>query len=122
MLCSGYDSFALANEQTNKGNEMRVMVFGGMHMNGKSSKTGLPYDMARLYVASNIRPASKENYTRTGFGFEAAEVDCDSSVIESLQGRSFPAILTLETEMRLLGGKFVPTVVAIVDDVKKVAA
>ena len=101
---------------------MRILVFGAMHMRGKSSKTGAPYDMARLYVASDIRPGSKENYTRTGCGYEAAEVDCEPAVVEALQGVSFPAILTLETEMRLMGGRFVPTVVGVVPEVKKSAA
>ena len=101
---------------------MRILVFGAMHMRGKSSKTGAPYDMARLYVASDIRPGAKENYTRTGCGYEAAEVDCEPAVVEALQGVSFPAILTLETEMRLMGGKFVPTVVGVAADAKKAAA
>lgn len=101
---------------------MRVMVFGAMHMKGKSAKTGAAYDMARLYVASDIRPGAKENYVRTGCGYEAAEVDCEPAVVEALQGRMFPASLSLETEMRLLGGKFVPTVVGILEDTKKAAA
>lgn len=101
---------------------MRILVFGAMHMRGKSAKTGAAYDIARLYVASDIRNASKEAYTRTGVGFEAAEVDCEPAVVESLMGRSFPAILTLDTEMRLQGGKFVPCVVGIVDDSKTAAA
>lgn len=100
---------------------MRILVFGAMHMRGKSAKTGAAYDMARLYVASDIRNGSKEHYTRTGVGFEAAEVDCEPSVVESLMGRTFPAILTLETEMRLQGGKFVPCVTAVLDE-KKAAA
>lgn len=100
---------------------MRILVFGAMHMRGKSSKTGAAYDMARLYVASDIRNASKENYTRTGVGFEAAEVDCEPAVVEALMGRSFPAVLTLETEMRLQGGKFVPCVTAVLDEKKSVA-
>lgn len=100
---------------------MRILVFGAMHMRGKSAKTGAAYDMARLYVASDIRNGSKENYTRTGVGFEAAEVDCEPSVVESLVGRTFPTILTLQTEMRLQGGKFVPCVTAVVDD-KRAAA
>ena len=101
---------------------MRVMVFGAMHMRGKSAKTGTDYDMARLYVASDIRPVSKENLTRTGCGYEAAEVDCEPSVVEALQGVSFPAMLTLETEMRPMGGKFVPTVLRVVADAKRSAA
>jgi len=101
---------------------MRVMVFGAMHMKGKSAKTGAAYDMARLYVASDIRPASKEAYTRVGCGFEAAELDCEPEVVAQLMGRSFPAILTLQTEMRLLGGKFVPVVTGIATDEAKRAA
>lgn len=100
---------------------MRVMVFGAMHMKGKSAKTGAAYDMARLYVASDIRPGVKENYTRTGVGYEAAEVDCEPAVVQSLQGVSFPAILSLETEMRLIGGKFIPTVVGIAPEPKRAA-
>ena len=101
---------------------MRVIVFGAVHMRGKSGKTGAAYDMARLYVASDIRPAAKENFTRTGCGYEAAEVDCEPSVVEALQGVSFPAILTLETEMRLAGGRCVPTVVGVASDAKNVAS
>lgn len=101
---------------------MRVMVFGAMHMTGKSTKTGLAYDMARLYVASDIRPATKENYVRVGCGFEAAEVDCEPEVVAELVGRTFPAIINLKTEMRMQGGKFVPCVTGIVPDEKKVAA
>lgn len=95
---------------------MRILVFGAMHMRGKSAKTGAAYDMARLYVASDIRPATKELYTRVGCGFEAAEVDCEPEVVAALVGRTFPAILTLQTEMRLQGGKFVPCVTAVLDD------
>lgn len=100
---------------------MRVMVFGAMHMTGKSSKTGAAYDMARLYVASDIRPATKENYVRVGCGFEAAEVDCEPDVVAALVGRTFPTILNLQTEMRLQGGKFVPCVTAVLDEKKAVA-
>lgn len=101
---------------------MRVMVFGAMHMTGKSRKTGAAYDMARLYVASDIRPASKEDYVRVGCGFEAAEVDCEPEVVAALVGRTFPAILTLKTEMRLQGGKFVPVVTGLLADEKRQAA
>lgn len=101
---------------------MRVMVFGAMHMTGKSAKTGVAYDMARLYVASDIRPVTKENYVRVGCGFEAAEVDCEAEVVAELGGRTFPAILTLKTEMRLFGGKFVPVVIGIVQDEKRAVA
>lgn len=101
---------------------MRVMVFGAMHMKGKSAKTGAVYDMARLYVASDIRPGVKENYTRTGCGYEAAEVECEPEVVVQLMGRTFPAILTLQTEMRLQGGKFVPVVTGVAIDEAKRAA
>lgn len=112
-----------ARSQTTEGEtNMRVMVFGAMHMTGKSAKTGAAYDMARLYVASDIRPATKENYVRVGCGFEAAEVDCEPEVVAELVGRTFPMILNLQTEMRLQGGKFVPCVTGIVPNEKKEAA
>lgn len=92
---------------------MRVLVFGGMHMRGKSAKTGAAYDMARLYVASEIKSQAKEAYTRLGVGFEAAEVECDESVIRQLQGHSFPKVMTLITDMRMQGGKLLPVVTGI---------
>lgn len=95
---------------------MRVLVFGGMHMRGKSSKTGASYDMARLYVASDIKSQSKDAYTRVGVGFEAAEVECDEAVIHQLQGHSFPKVMTLITDMRMQGGKLVPVVTGIAPD------
>lgn len=101
---------------------MRVMVFGAMHMTGKSAKTGAAYDMARLFVASDIRPVTKENYVRVGCGFEAAEVECEPEVVAELVGRTFPAFFNLKTEMRMQGGKFVPCVIGIVADEKKAVA
>lgn len=101
---------------------MRVLVFGAMHMKGKSGKTGLDYDMARLYVASDIRPAHKENFVRQGVGYEAAEVDCEPQVLAQLQGLTFPRVLSLETEMRMQSGKFVPCVTGILADEKSKTA
>lgn len=92
---------------------MRVMVFGAMHMKGKSTKTGAAYDMARLYVASDLGDRTTDNYMRTACGFEAAEVECDPKVVLALKGRTFPAILDLDTDMRPIGGKLVPIVVGI---------
>lgn len=118
---SAFNLLTFANKQSEGEMIMRILVFGAMHMRGKSARTGEAYDMARLYVASDIRPATKDAYTRVGCGFEAAEVDCEPEVVAALVGRTFPAMLTLETENRLQGGKLVPRVTAVRDD-KKAAA
>lgn len=100
---------------------MKVMVFGGMHMCGKSKRTGAAYDMARLYVASDCTDKAAEGYTRVGVGYEAAEVDCEASVILALKGVAFPAVLELVTDMRMMGGKLVPVVTALADSGKRAA-
>lgn len=103
---------------------MRVMVFGAMHMVGKSAKTGAAYDMSRLYVASDLVSKTTDAYKRVGTGFEAAEVECEPSVVEAFIAKQqrFPAVLDLVTDMRMQGGKLVPVVTGLAEVVDKRAA
>lgn len=100
---------------------MRVMVFGAMHMTGKSAKTGAVYDMSRIYVASDLLSKTTDAYKRTASGYEAAEVECEPQVVEqfiAVQQR-FPAVLDLVTDMRMQGGKLVPVVTGVVPQADK---
>lgn len=106
---------------------MRVMVFGAMQMSGKSRKSGLSYNMSRLYVASDLADKVTDDYKRVACGFEAAEVEAEDAVIATFHDLShkgairFPVVMDLETDMRMQGGRLVPVVVGIVSD-KKAAA
>lgn len=102
---------------------MRVMVFGCMHMTGKSAKTGAAYDMSRLYVASDLVSKTTEVYKRTATGYEAAEVECEPQVVEQFiaSQQRFPAVLDLVTDMRMQGGRLVPVVTGIVQAEKRAA-
>lgn len=101
---------------------MRVMVFGVMSMQGKSAKTGMAYNMARLYVASDLTNKATEAYKRRGAGFEAAEVDLEESAVDAFLGLTYPAILTLETSMRMQGGKLAPVVTGLIQEKARAAA
>lgn len=90
-------------------------------MAGKSKRTGAQYDMSRLYVASDLADKATDDYKRIACGYEAAEVECEPSVVAALRDAQvkgalrFPVVLDLDTDMRLQGGKLVPVVTGIVE-------
>lgn len=94
---------------------MKALVFGYMKMAGKSKKTGLAYSMARLYVASELGSKRTDDYDRTAGGYEAVEVDLADEAVSQFMGIKFPTVLHLQTEMRVMGGKMVPTVVGLAE-------
>jgi hypothetical protein len=60
---------------------MKVHFIGVARRHGKSSKTGNPYDMCMLSYAVAIKPATTQNMTYAGFGYEVKEVDLDANAL-----------------------------------------
>ncbi len=66
----------------------KELVLGITHLKG--NKDGNAYDMCRLLVARSIAPRNTKSGTFDGHGFEQKELNCDSTVIDQLNGKSFP--------------------------------
>lgn len=92
---------------------MRVMVFGVLSMKGKAKKTGNDYSIQRALVGSPIGAKVTAEYNRIGYGYEVTEVEVEESAIPQFAGHNYPLVLDLQTEMRPIGGKFVPVVIGV---------
>ncbi len=92
---------------------MKAHVIGAVRVEGVSNKSGTlrPYDMPRLLVLQPVEIASKQDdasgtrYSKTGYGYEVAEVDLDVSALPSFSSVKFPALLDLEIGQRMQFGK-----------------
>ncbi len=92
---------------------MKAHVIGLVRIEGVSAKSGTlkPYDMPRLLILQPVEIAGKEDtqtgtrYSKSGFGFESAEIDLDPSSIPRFADVKFPAVLELEIGQRMQFGK-----------------
>ncbi len=77
---------------------MKVQVIGIQRRFGKSKKSGNDYDMCQLHVLREVTPATNENNTLQGSGFQSVEMDADTKLINDLSGQKFPFFAEIDFE------------------------
>lgn len=92
---------------------MKLHVIGVSRMIGTAKSSGKPYDMAKLLCLQDVQVTAKENYQRTGFGFEVCEVDLDPPALSQFSQVKFPAIIECRTDNVMRFGKMQSLVVGL---------
>lgn len=80
---------------------LRVTALGAVHSKGKAKNTGNPFDMAQLLYTRRIEHFANANMVRTGYGFEASEMQLAPEAINKFSGFDFPCELDLEIGTQL---------------------
>lgn len=80
---------------------MKVLVLGWFRMRGTGKKSNAPYDFAQLLIANPVDVVSSEKLTKTGDGFEVANIDLRLGCEGEFKGVQFPAMLELKTENKV---------------------
>jgi len=89
---------------------MQTIVIGFSRMAGIGKESKAKYDMIRALVLSPIQDFHKDNFSRTGVGFEVLEVEATLAAMDSFAGSKFPLQCVLEIEQQVRGGKLVAVV------------
>jgi len=97
---------------------MKATVIGVTRMNGKSKKTGRPYDMARILVLQPVDINTTEDYIKAGFGYQAAELDLRPDAISKFGQVKFPCELELITDNEMMFGRLITVVTGIAAPVR----
>lgn len=92
---------------------MKAHVIGVTRVEGMSNKKGplKPYDMGKITILQPIEIVAKSDeqtgtrYSKTGYGYEPAEIDMDVAALPSFAGIKFPALLDLEIGQVMQFGK-----------------
>lgn len=92
---------------------MKAHVIGVTRLEGMSNKKGplKPYDMAKVIILQPIEIVSKNDeqtgtrYSKTGYGFEPAEVDMDASALPAFSQLKLPCVVDLEIGQKMMFGK-----------------
>lgn len=92
---------------------MKANIIGVSRIEGISNKSGVlrPYDMPRILALQPVEMAAKSDdkagtrYSKTGYGFEAMEIDLDPSAMAQFSEVKYPAVLDLVIDQRMLFGR-----------------
>lgn len=76
---------------------MRVNAIGVQRLKGVS-KTGSPFDFARVMFLRPVEVTSGEKFTSQGFGFMQGEIDLSIDALHKFNDVKFPAMLDLALE------------------------
>lgn len=83
-----------------------MKIVGVKRMHGVGKESGKPFDFAELYVMVPVENAAGAKFTVEGFGFEVAQMECESIAVAQFAGLDLPAELELSTTQKLVRGEF----------------
>ncbi len=76
---------------------MRVKAIGVQRLKGVS-KTGSPFDFARVMYLRPVEVTSSDKFSSQGFGFQQGEIDLALDALHKFNDIKFPADLDLALE------------------------
>ena len=94
---------------------MRVYAIGAYRMAGTGKTSNKPYDMGKLIIRQPVENVATQTMTRTGYGFQTAELDVEPAVVAALNF-TYPLELDVEVGSTVAYGKLQ----AIITGAKKV--
>lgn len=84
---------------------MDILVAGAKVASGTSKTTGQPFELKRLHVLTPINPVDSPNFRVNALaGFEQAEIECTTEVINQLKAIPLPCNCRLDTTNELRFG------------------
>lgn len=89
---------------------MKANIIGVTRMAGTAKKTGRPYDMARVYVLQPTDVVANDSFTKTGYGYVSAELECRPDAVARFADLKFPATVELITENDMQFGRIITVV------------
>jgi len=91
---------------------MQMTVLGVKRMHGKS-KAGNDFDMCAVRVLVAVETGARAQVIVEGYGFEEAEVMCDTKALPQFAGLKYPCLCELQTDQVHRMGKFETVVVGV---------
>lgn len=74
---------------------MRVNAIGVQRLTGVSTKTGRPFDFARVMYLQPVEVVSNDKFSSMGYGYQPGEVNLSIDALNKFSDVKFPAQLDL---------------------------